>query len=113
MAEIINLIRNERIGDYNEVSEKLTAACGVKQVAATKVGSDSMVLSFEKFYARTNSFASLTVVLENRENDNKATIIASGAGESLLNLSFGANAGFAAKAQKILCKELGFVSTGK
>lgn len=110
MAEIINLTRGDNIGNYNEVSEKLSSACGVKQVSASKIGTDSVVFCFEKYYARTNSFASLTVILENTVSGNKATIIASGAGESLFNFSFGANAGFAAKAQKILCKEFGFAA---
>ena len=108
MAEIINMTRKENISDYDAVAAKLTEACGVKQVNATKVGEDSVVFSFEKYFARTNSFASLTVILENTAEGNKATIIASGAGESPLNFSFGANAGFADKAQKILCKEFGY-----
>ena len=60
------------------------------------------VLTFEKFYFRNGSYASLTVVLTENNDEKTADIIGSGGGEGLFNISWGANSSFARDAENIL-----------
>ena len=68
-------------------------------------GEDSIVLlSFEKYYFRNNSSASLTVLLTQKCGIQTADIVATGGGSGIFNISWGANDSFAGKAVKILNK---------
>ena len=62
------------------------------------------MLSFEKYYLRNGSYASLTIMLTENDNVQTADIVASGGGEGILNWGWGANDSFAGKAVKILNK---------
>ena len=62
------------------------------------------VLAFEKYFFRNGSYASLTVVLTENGDEKTADIIGSGGGEGLFNISWGANAEMAEKAERILSK---------
>ena len=61
-----------------------------------------VLLSFEKYYFRNGSYASLTIMLTEKENMQTADIIGSGGGEGLFNISWGANSNFAEMATEIL-----------
>ena len=65
------------------------------------------LLSFERFYFRNGSYATLTIMLTERENHKTADIIGSGGGEGLFNISMGANASFASMAVDLL-QQCGF-----
>lgn len=60
------------------------------------------ILSFEKFFFRNGSYASLTVVLTENGNEKTADIVGSGGGEGFFNISWGANAELAGDAGRIL-----------
>ena len=61
------------------------------------------MLSFEKFYFRTGSYAGLTVYLTDNGSDlATAHILGFSGGGGILNISWGANANFAAQAERIL-----------
>ena len=65
-------------------------------------GVEIMLLVWERYYARNCSYANLTVQLTDDGTLQKATVIGSGGGSGVLNLSFGANSSFAEKAADIL-----------
>ena len=60
------------------------------------------LLSFEKYYMRTGSYAGLTVMLTEEGNHQTADIIGFGGGNGLFNVSWGANSNFAEMAQAVL-----------
>ena len=60
------------------------------------------ILTFEKYYFRNGSYASLTVVLTENGDEKTADIIGSGGGEGLFNISWGANSSFARDAENVL-----------
>lgn len=60
------------------------------------------ILSFEKFFFRNGSYASLSVVLTENGDEKTADIIGSGGGEGIFNFSWGANREFAEDAERIL-----------
>jgi len=62
------------------------------------------LLSFEKYFMRNGSYASLTVLLTENGNVQTADIIGSGGGEGIFNLSWGANSDFADMAERVLSK---------
>lgn len=70
-------------------------------------GLSVVLLSFEKYFFRNGSYASLTVMLTETADTQTADIIGSGGGEGLFNISWGANADFADMAAKLL-QEHGF-----
>ncbi|MGM9630535.1 DUF6054 family protein [Butyricicoccus sp.] len=63
-----------------------------------------VLLSFERYFFRNGSYASLTVLLTESEDMQTADIIGSGGGEGLFNISWGANSDFAEMAAELLRK---------
>ncbi|MBB2483299.1 hypothetical protein H5P36_24405 [Bacillus sp. APMAM] len=49
---------------------------------------------FERYYHRTSGRATLTVILENFDGENKVRCITSGSAESIINVDFGASKNF-------------------
>lgn len=60
------------------------------------------VLSFEKYFFRNGSYASLTVVLTENGDEKTADIVGSGGGEGIFNFSWGANSELAGDAERVL-----------
>lgn len=52
-------------------------------------------LAYEKYFFRTKSFTSVTMVLTEHENEQTACVIASGGGTGMVNHSYGATRRFA------------------
>lgn len=69
-----------------------------------------LLISFERFYFRNGSYASLTIMLVENEHTQTADIIGSGGGEGIFNIGLGANSSFANMAVKILQK-YGYIET--
>ncbi len=65
-------------------------------------GAAVILLTFEKYYIRSDGYASLTVMLAEDGPVQTADIICSGGGEGILGLSWGANRSFADMAVRIL-----------
>ncbi len=102
MSKIIVQFLNEKVEDYNKIVGSLLAESEAELVKIVPVGKDATVICLEKYYARNGSYASLTVILENVEGGNLATVIGYGGGEGIFNDSLGANSKFADKAAEIL-----------
>lgn len=49
---------------------------------------------FERYYFRTSVRATLTVILENFDGENKVRCITSGSAESIINIDFGVSKNF-------------------
>ena len=60
---------------------------------------------FERYFVRTENMASLTVLFTNDGKTVTVDVIASRAGEGILNISWGANASFAKMAVDLLAKQ--------
>ena len=60
------------------------------------------LLSFERYYWRNESTASLTIMLTEHDNIQTADVIASAGGRGIFNISRGANSDFAQDASDIL-----------
>lgn len=67
-----------------------------------------LLLSYEKIFVRTSSYASLTVLLKEDGLTQTADIITSGGGSGFMNLSYGANRDLAQSCVKVL-EASGFV----
>lgn len=65
-------------------------------------GASAVLLSFERYFFRNGSYASLTVMLTETADVQTADIIGSGGGEGLFNISWGANSDFADMAADLL-----------
>ncbi len=102
MSKVIIQFLDEKIEDYDKIVGSLLAESESELVKIVPVGKDVVVVCLEKYYARNGSYASLTVILENVEGGNLATVIGYGGGEGIFNDSLGANSKFADKAAEIL-----------
>ena len=101
MAEIIYLRNGDYINNYNEIPEYLANQCGAEIVGAEPIV-NGVVICLEKFYFRNKSYAALTVIIQNESTGSRATLIGSGGGEGLFNISWGANSDFAVSAANAL-----------
>lgn len=70
-------------------------------------GFNVVLLSFERLFFRNGSYASLAILLTEYGDMQTADIVASGGGEGLFNISWGANSDFADMASALL-EENGF-----
>lgn len=80
------------------IYEKIRYIEGAEQISKSECminGVAIWVLAYEKYFFRTGSYASVTVVLTEFEQEQTAYVVASGGGEGVVNLSFGANRNFA------------------
>lgn len=94
----------EDLGEHLKEKIKAEMVCEDYKVLGNAV---VMLLSFEKYYLRNGSYASLTVMVTDDGQIQTADIIGSGGGEGVWNFSFGANEEFADMASNILL-EYGF-----
>lgn len=79
---------------YAEFLERVDRNIGDKKV---------VMLLYEKLYLRTSSYANLSIMFtEEDENNIYADIFGSGGGQGFFNISWGANEEFAEVASKIL-----------
>ncbi len=67
-------------------------------------GFNVVLLSFERYFFRNGSYASLAVMLTEYGDVQTADIVGSGGGEGLFNISWGANSDFAEMASDLLEK---------
>lgn len=87
------------------IQEKLSRIPDIEPVAQVENRTENgviLLLSYEKLFLRTGSYASLTVLLKEEGLTQTADIIASGGGTGLMNLSYGANRNLAQECAKVL-----------
>lgn len=63
-----------------------------------------VTLVFERFYWRNGSYASLTIALREYNGHCEGELAASGGGEGIFNISWGANRNFGNEATRILMR---------
>lgn len=102
----------EKNFSLQEINRKIRNISGAEQVSnfTQRINDvEIMTLVYEKYYLRTGSFTSVTIVLTEYGEEQTACVVSSGGGEGLANFSMGANRDFA----KACVKELeacGFVA---
>ena len=98
LAEVSKSILDDFKGDVAELSlEQMSEVNGVKV----------LLLILERYYMRNGSMAVSTVQIIDSGEVQQATIIGTGGGEGLMNISLGTNQDFARRVAKVLAK-LGF-----
>lgn len=98
LAEVSKSILDDFKGDVAELSlEQMSEVNGVKV----------LLLILERYYMRNGSMAVSTVQIIDSGEVQQATIIGTGGGKGLMNISLGANQDFARRVAKVLAK-LGF-----
>ena len=106
MASVHKRMTAERTAGLSAIASALRQAVSATVVADeldTFGDVQVALLSFEKYFFRTGSYAGLTVYLADDGAERlTARILGFGGGEGLLNISWGANANFAAEAERIL-----------
>lgn len=102
------------IGDgkcsLSDIHAKIHYIEGAEQVFHQELSFDSTdvwLLVYEKYYFRTNSYASLTILLTEQGTRQTAQIVATGGGSGMANNSLGANRQFARQCVQAL-EECGF-----
>ena len=88
-----------------QIHEKLHFIKGAEQISknAQRIQDvEIWTLAYEKYYFRTGSYASVTVVLTEHGQDQTACVVASGGGGGLVNYSYGANRNFAKECVQVL-----------
>ena len=93
-----------------QIYEKVHYVEGAEQISKLEVtvnGVEIWTLAYEKYFFRTGSYASVTVVLTEFGQEQTACVVASGGGAGINNFSYGANRNFA-RACVLALEECGF-----
>lgn len=107
MGSVNITMRGNHSKSIKEISAALIREISAELIAESRRSYDNVhidLLSFEKYYMRNGSYASLTVLLTEDEEKQTADIIGSGGGEGIFNFSWGANSDFADMAERILSR---------
>lgn len=107
MSSVNIKMKGNKVKSVKEVSRILESEIRAELVAKSQRSFDDaniILLSFEKYFMRNGSYASLTVMLTENEDVQTADIIGSGGGEGLFNISWGANSDFADMAERVLSR---------
>lgn len=88
-----------------EIHEKIHYIEGTEQISKSVQTINDVViwmLAYEKYYFRTGSYASVTIVLTEHGQEQTACVVASGGGGGIVNHSLGANRNFAKACVQVL-----------
>ncbi len=91
--------------DMIEMLEKVGKSCEL--IGASSRGSNVMIV-FEKYYFRSNSTASLSIMLTEKDGSIYADVMGSGGGTGIFNVSWDAEENFVGSAKSVLLG-MGFV----
>lgn len=107
MAGATIRMTTEKQHSLQEIHEKIRYIEGAEQISKTaQVINDVVIwtLAYEKYYFRTGSYTSMTVVLTEHEQAQTACVVASGGGGGIVNHSYGANRNLAKECVQVLEK---------
>lgn len=93
----IHMIAKKQI-TLQDIHEKIHYIEGAEQISKSEYAINGVtiwLLAYEKYYFRTSSYTSVTVMLSEFEQEQTACIVASGGGGGITNHSYGANRNFA------------------
>ena len=111
MAEVRKLICKSKSRTFGEIVGAIKADLSSEFVCeANMLEGKAVLLCFEDYYFRCNSYVSLSIMLTENDECQEVVIAGFGGGQGLLNISYGANKSFASKAVKCLTK-IGFSET--
>jgi len=105
MAGVTIHLTAQKQDSLQEIYQRIRRINGAEEVSKAVQTINNVTLGtmvFEKYYFRTGSYASMTVVLTEHEQSQTAYIVASGGGEGIVNHSFGANRNLARECLQIL-----------
>lgn len=88
-----------------EIHEKIHYIEGAEQISKSAQTINDVTiwtLAYEKYFFRTSSYTSVTVVLTEHGQEQTACIIASGGGGGIFNLSYGSNRNLAEACVRVL-----------
>lgn len=95
----------EKQNSLQEIYTKIRSIEGAEQISKSSQAINDVsiwTLVYEKYYLRTGSYTSATIVLTEHEQQQTACIVSSGGGSGMTNLSFGSNHKFAAECVRTL-----------
>lgn len=81
-----------------EIHRRIHGIEGAEQISQSEqIINDVIIwtLSYEKYYFRTGSYTSVTIVLTQHGQEQTACVVATGGGVGVVNHSYGANRNFA------------------
>lgn len=96
-----------------EIHEKIHYIEGAEQISKSAQTINDVTLwtlAYEKYFFRTSSYTSVTVVLTEHGQEQTACVVASGGGAGIYNQSYGSNRNFAKACVQVL-EECGFTVT--
>lgn len=97
MAGITVHMRAKKQHSLQEIHQQVHLIAGAEQISKVdaSIGDATLwLLVYEKYFFRSSSYASLTVLLSENEEEQTADIVSSGGGQGLANHSLGANRKF-------------------
>lgn len=92
-SECAKILRQHSYTGQNLVHEEYHELCDGKQICT---------MVFDRYYLRTSSRASLTVILENFYGSNRVRCISAGSSEGMFKFDWGAGKNFSKWAETIL-----------
>ena len=98
MAGTTITMKTNKRKTLQEIHAEIHYIVDAEQVSKTEQtvnGVTIWTLAYEKYFFRTSSFHSVTVVLTEQEDEQTACIVSSGGGTGMVNHSYGANRRFA------------------
>lgn len=98
MAGATITMKADKQKTLQEIHAEIHYIVDAEQVSKTEQtvnGVTIWTLAYEKYFFRTSSFTSVTVVLTEHEDEQTACIVSSGGGTGMVNHSYGANRRFA------------------
>ena len=98
MAGTTITMKTNKRKTLQEIHAEIHYIVDAEQVSKTEQtvnGVTIWTLAYEKYFFRTSSFTSMTVVLTEHEDEQTACIVSSGGGTGMVNHSYGANRRFA------------------
>lgn len=107
MASVTIRMKGHNAAGIETLADTLKKEINAELISEVWRNTDGMrvvLLSFERYYMRNGSYASLTVMLTENYYMQTADIVGSGGGEGIFNISWGANSNFANMAADVLQK---------
>ena len=109
-SEVIQLRRLDQ-GDLSTLADQIARYNSGSDLVLSQIRHvdhvDILLMVFEKYFMRNGSMAVLTVEVVSDGNSQAATVVGTGGGQGIFNISWGANSDYAYEAAEFL-ESIGF-----
>lgn len=106
MKETVYMYCDNNIIQLDDLAERLKFDMDAEFISQElALNNKVLLMNFEKFYMRTSSYTSLSILITEENGRQKAALLGSGGGDSVLNVSWGADKSIVKLAQKALTKQ--------